>query len=224
MKKRLSVILLSIMLIIFSFFVLSACGKYDYYVHVTDERSDLFCAETEEFFLTVSCVYREHPFLADGAVSPRAKTVEAVLTEKTPSGGEYEIYFLDDVSRGGEMSFRNVSGDYFYSRGVEEFPQGTLSLRIVKDGTSQEIAATSVKNENTLSTREALEKAVASEPEYIGRLTVDGKFHGEFYVRLLRRDKNYYYVGIVGKDGVILSLLLDSETGETLARRESELH
>lgn len=45
---------------------------------------------------------------------------------------------------------------------------------------------------------------------------------GEFHVRLLRRDANYYYVGIVDGKGHTISLLLDSETGETLARRESD--
>ena len=51
-------------------------------------------------------------------------------------------------------------------------------------------------------------------------MTRGGVFYGEFHVRLLRRDKTYYYVGIVNSKGDILSLLLDSETGEILARRE----
>jgi len=40
-------------------------------------------------------------------------------------------------------------------------------------------------------------------------------------VRLLRRNTNYYYVGIVDTDGKTISLLLNSETGEVLARREN---
>lgn len=223
MKKRFSLILFCILLIVSLIPLFSACGKYDYTVHISDERCDLFCAETEEFYLTISCVEREYPFLSDGAVSPRSKTIEAVLSEKSPSGAEYEIYFLGDTPRGGEMSFRNVTGDYYYSRGVEEFPQGTISVRIVGE-TAQELAVTSVKNDMTLSVSEALEKAVESEREYIKNMTSNGRFQGEFYVRLLRRDKNYYYVGIVGKDGSVLSLLLDGESGEVLARRESDLN
>ena len=52
-------------------------------------------------------------------------------------------------------------------------------------------------------------------------MTQNGKFNGEFRVRLLKRDKTYYYVGIVGKDGGELSLLLDAESGALLARREN---
>ncbi len=216
MKKHILCIGLLLMLLP----ALSACGKYDYSAHVSDERSDLFCAETEQFTLTVACLEREQPFLLDGVAGERTKTVEVTLAEKTLTGAEYEVYFLEDVPRGGDMSFRNVSGDYYYSRTVTEFPRDSVSLRIVCGETSQDIMATSVRNENTLTAADALEKAIQSEKETIGQLTYDGAFHGEFHVRLLRRDKNYYYVGIVDRQGGIISLLLDSETGEVLARRE----
>ena len=199
--------------------VLAACGKYDYSKHVSDERSDLFIAQTEEFTLTVACVDREYPFNADGVASTRTKTVEVVLAEAELSGAEYEVYFLEDVPRGGDMSFRSVTGDYFYSRGTERFPEESISLRVVKDGQPQDILATTVKNEHTLTTIEALEKATAAEQESLTRMTVDGVFRGEIHVRLLRRDTNYYYVGFVNEKGGTIALLLDGETGEVLARR-----
>ncbi len=199
---------------------LSACGKYDYSAHISDERSDLFLAETEDYTLTVACVSREHPFLLDGIAAPRTDLLEAVLTEKTPSGAEFELYFLEDVPRGGDMSFRSTTGDWFYSRTAERFPEGSVSVKVVKDGVAEELLATGVKTEHTLSSREALARAVEAEREKIGGMTVGGKFCGEFHVRLLRRDKNYWYVGIVDGGGGILALLLDSETGEVLARRQ----
>ena len=118
------------------------------------------------------------------------------------------------------MSFRSVTGDWFYSRSVEAFPSGSLSVKVVKDGAQEEILATSVKTENTLTPREALEKAVDAEHDALAKMTRNGVFYGEFHVRLLRRDKNYYYVGVIDSEGNILALLLDSETGEVLARRE----
>ena len=51
-------------------------------------------------------------------------------------------------------------------------------------------------------------------------LRQDGRLNAEFYVRLLKRDKPYYYVGITDRDGNTLSLLLDGATGEVLARRD----
>ena len=176
--------------------VLSGCGGYDYSAHISDERSDLFRAETEDFTLTVACVEREHPFLTDGVAAERSRMLEAVLA--APAGSEYEIYFLEDAPKGGDMSFRSV-----------------------KDGVAEDLLATSVKAEHTLSPQQALDKALSAEKAKIDGMMSGGKFHGEFHVRLLKRDKTYYYVGIVDEKG-ILSLLLDSETGEVLARRQTE--
>lgn len=195
----------------------------DYFAFVSDVRSDIFRAETPEFEVTVSCLEREHPFAPDGVVSPKSRTVEVVLAEKSPSGGEYEVYFLEDMPRGGDMSFRNVTGDYYFSRGVENFPSGSLSLRIVYGETTKELFLTSVKSEKTLLPEEALSLAVSAERETVAALTSGKTFCGEFYVRLLRRDKNYYYVGIVRPGNGTVSLLLDGETGEVLARRESAI-
>lgn len=200
---------------------LCACGnKCDYTDYLSDVRSDLFCAETENFSVTLSCVSREYPYVSDGVASAKTDLVEIVL--KSESGGTYEIYILDDTVWGGEMSFRNVSGDYYYSRGTERFPEGSVSLRVVRNGKEETtVTATSVKNENTLSVDGALSSAIQAEGDTVGALTKDGLFYGEIYVRLLRRDKNYYYVGIVDKTGRTVSLLLDAETGEVLARRVS---
>ena len=43
---------------------LTACGEYDYTAHISEERSDLFCAQTDEFSLTLSCVLREYPYVS----------------------------------------------------------------------------------------------------------------------------------------------------------------
>ncbi len=198
---------------------LAACGKqYDYTAHISEAKRDIFRAETEEFTLVLSCVEREHPYCADGIVCPKSNVVEISLTPAILSGAEYQIYVTGKGGWGGEASFRNTFGDYFLSRSVEVFPEQTVSLRVEWENEVREIAATSVKNEATLTVEEALSHAVTAEKETVERMFRGKNFCGEFYVRLLRRDKNYYYVGIVDGSEEI-SLLLDAETGELLARR-----
>lgn len=199
---------------------LAACGKYDYSVHLSEVRSDLFVCEDDEFTVTLSCVTREYPYLSDGATGALTNIVEIVLESSELVERDYCVYVLGEREWGGDMSFRNVRGDWFYSQSVSAFPEGSVSLRVSWGDETREVVATSVKNEATITPEAALEFAVAAETDYIKNLTQDGVFRGEFYVRLLRRDKNYYYVGIVDTNGRALSLLLDSETGEVLARRE----
>ena len=105
---------------------------------------------------------------------------------------------------------------------MDAFPEGRANVTVRYAGTEHTLAATSVKNEETLSPGEALAKGIAAEKETMERMRKNGVFCGELCVRLLRRDKNYYYFAIT--DGTErISLLLDGETGEVLARREDTL-
>lgn len=201
---------------------LAACGaKYDYTKHLSEVRSDIFYGETDAYSVTVFFGSREYPYATDGIACPMQGLAEISLAVKSGVDGDYAVYVLGDKEWGGEMSYRNVKGDYYYSQGVGAFPEGQMSLRIECEDAKTTLALTSVKTEDTLTPEEALEIAVSHEKETVARLTCDNVFQGEFSVRLLRRDANFYYVGIAAKSGKVLSLLLDAETGEVLARREN---
>lgn len=216
MKKGYLVFLIPV----FAALALSACGKkYDYSAHLSEIKRDIFSASTEDFSVTLACISREHPYASDGIACPRSEIGEVTLVSKKGDAGDFSV-FVAETEWGGEMSFRSVQDDWFYSESMPSFPEGSVTIRVEWSGGSCELEATSVKNEGTMSAEEALETAVAHEKEYIGRLMQNGTFQGEFRVRLLRRDVNYYYVGIVSKDGRTLSLLLGAESGEVLARRE----
>ncbi|MDE6058656.1 MAG: hypothetical protein K2G44_01285 [Clostridia bacterium] len=211
----------SFMLILAMLPALTACGGYDYTAHISEAKSDLFCAETDEFYVTLACVEREYPYASDGITCPKTNVMEISLVPVRAEICEYEVYVVGESVWGGETSFRTYAGDYYYCESVREFPKDSVTIQIKWENETREMTATSVKNESTLSVAEALNRAVKAEKETIERLTENGSFCGEFYVRLLRRNVNYYYIGIIDRDGNTLSLLLDSETGEVLARRES---
>ncbi len=217
MKKR----FFSLILLCAVFPLFSACKTRDYSSYLSEVRSDLFVAETDEFSIILSCVSREYPYFADGVPSARSDLVEISLKDYQ-NAQDYHVYLCGERELGGEMSFRNVHDDFFYSEGVSAFPENTVSLRVEWGEEVREIAATSVKNEKTLSATDALARAIETETERIRNMEENGAFRGEFYVRLLRRERNYYYVGIVDGSGKTLSLLLDAESGEILAKRENE--
>ena len=139
-------------------------------------------------------------------------------SESTDGSKSYRIELSGEPAISGELSYRTVKGDYFLSQGVSAFPEGSVTVRLSEDGKTTEIAATSVKTEKTLSPEEALNFAVDAERELVGRMTAGNTFEGEFTVRLMRRSRNYYFVGITGKQENA-ALLIDAETGEVLARR-----
>lgn len=202
--------------------LLSACSPYDYSDRVSEIRSDLFLAETEQFTLTLACVSREYPYADDGIPCPMTDIVEVTVDPADPAqnAGTVEVYA--EEGWGGEASFSAVFGDYRFSQGVDEFPGGSVALRVVWGGESYELAATSVRTESTITPQDALAVIVKTEEETLGRMERDGVFCGEFCIRLLRRDRNYYYAAVTdGSERT--ALLLDAETGEVLARRTDTL-
>ncbi len=217
MKKVLWAVALALLLSL----SLAGCTKtYDYTVHLSEVRRDIFRAETEAFEVTLSCVEREHPYASDGIACPKSKLMEAVLIPADKSAENFTLT-LGGEDWGGEMSFRSVEDDWFFSASCENFPSSEVTVTVEWDGQKQDIVATTVKNEGTMSAEEALEIAIGHEEEAVKALTKDGVFTGELRVRLLRRDVNYYYVGIIAPNGKTISLLLGAESGEVLARRES---
>ncbi|PWM51177.1 MAG: hypothetical protein DBX60_07435 [Bacillota bacterium] len=205
---------------LFALAALTGCGGEDYAEHISDVRSDCFLAETEDFSLTVSCISREVPYAADGVACTRSDLIEIVLkpaADRESENASYSVTLHGTPAVSGELSYRSVKGDYFLSQGVTAFPEGSISLTVVENGTAHEITATSVRTQEMLTPEEAVDFAVRAEQELIGRMT-GKRFAGEFQVRLVKRGRAYYYVGIIGKEESA-ALLLDAETGEVLARR-----
>ena len=203
-----------------SLVLLAGCKGTYYTKHLSDVRSDLFAAETEDFSLTISCITRETPYAADGVACNTLKLIEIAVkpSEGMDGSKSYRIALSGEPAISGELSYRTVKGDYFLSQGVSAFPEGSVTVRLSEDGKTTELTATSVRTEKTLSPEEALQFAVDAERELIGRMTAGNTFEGEFTVRLMRRSRNYYFVGITGKKENA-ALLIDAETGEVLARR-----
>ena len=217
MKKRfLSLLALTLFLPAFA-----ACAPYDYSDRLSEVRSDLFVAETEDFTLQLSCLEREYPYADDGVPCPMSKTLQVELVPVVKPDGDVEIY-IGDGGTGGEASYRTAYGDYTFSVGTDVFPQESVSLRVEYGGKTHTIAATSVRTAETLTPAKALAKGVEAERETLDNMRKEGVFCGELCVRLLKRDKNYYYFAVT--DGTRrVALLMDGETGEVLARREDSL-
>ena len=110
-KSCLSLVLLGALLP-----ALTACGGYDYTDHISEAREDIFCAETEDFTVTLNCTSREYPYASDGIACPTGKIAEISLIPKERAAGGYEVYVKGEKDWGGETSFRNTRGDYFYSQ------------------------------------------------------------------------------------------------------------
>ncbi len=218
-QKRTPKLLLSLLLFLLCF--LFACTKkIDYFDYVSELRSNVLLAKNETFSLRLYAVAKESPYAADGVARPVQHRFEAYLLPpdgtKTTSIG----FSIDGKEYGGEMSYDNVKGEYFFACNLDGSALQTLDCKIVYGKEEHLLRANSVRSEKLLTPREALSAVQKSNGDLLNVLTDEYGFAGEIYLRLLYEATPYYYVGIIDREGNIRALLMNAETGKILARRD----
>ncbi len=219
-KKRFLHAILLLSVIFFGFFFTACNKKVDYFSYVSELRSNILCAQTDNYFLSVYAVEKEYPYSLDGVKRETSMRTEIRLL--APSGDKtYEISFqLNDTTYGGEMSYDNVRAEYYYSCSLDVSSLSQIECMLICGDEQIPLCAKTVKTENTLSPQDVLAKLQETESELFTSLTDKYGFAGEIYMRLLYEDFPYYYVGVIDRNGNTTAFLMNGETGKVLARRQ----
>ncbi len=208
-------------LFLLSLLFFSACKQtVDYFDYVAECRSNLFLAKTEDFSLKIYAVRKESPYAADGIPRKAEPRFEAYLV--APQGNESVTlsFHVEEKEYGGEMSYDNVKGEYFYACALDVSSLSKIDCEIVYGEQTLTLVASSVLTELTLTPKAALEKLCAEHKTLFAEMTDEYGFAGEIYLRLLYEDAPYYYIGVIDRTGKIDAFLMNAETGKILARRE----
>ncbi len=204
------------------FFSFAACKKkINYFDYVSELRSNIFLAESEDFSLRIYAVNKETPYVTDGIKKEISTLTEVYLT--APSGNqEYTLSFtVNGRDYGGEMSFDNVKADYYFSCTLDVSSLSSIECNIECGKEKTTLTATSVLSSATLSPQIVLKTLQSAEHELFSSLTDKYGFAGEIYIRLIYEDSPYYYVGVIDRESHIYAFLINAETGKILARRQS---
>lgn len=218
--KKLLWLVLTLIYLILSISLFSACKKelalMDY---VSELRSNIFLADTNELSLRIYSVTKETPYVADGVPCEKSTRLEARLS--APSGDKdcYLSFSVNGKTYGGEMSFDNVKTEYYYSCTLDVSALNAIDC-VVEYGESRvEMQALSVINKDTLSPNDVLNKLKNAEVELFSSMTDKYGFAGEIYLRLIYEDFPYYYVGVIDRNGNVTAFLINAQTGKILAKR-----
>ena len=193
--------------------------RYENYV--SELRSNIFLAETETLSLRVYSVSKESPYAADGVPQERFDRTEVYLV--APEGDEVCTisFMVNSKEYGGEMSFDNVRAEYYFYCTLDTAALSEIVCKITYGGVENELTATSVRTESTLSPSTVLQGLIDAEKPLFDSLTDKYGFAGEIYIRLIFEESPYYYVGIIDRSGNITAFLINGETGKILAKRAS---
>ena len=214
-------ILLTAFVLLLVIFPLTACKKkINYHDYVSELRSNIFLAETDEFSLRIYSVEKESPYATDGVPQEIFSRTEVYLV--APSGDKScnLLFNVQGKEYGGEMSFDNVKGEYYFYCTLDTSALSQLVCSISYGETAMELTALSVRTEKTLSPAVVLNNLFEQETELFTAMTDKYGFAGEIYVRLLYESSTYYYVGVIDRKGNVTAFLINAETGIILAKRE----
>ena len=202
--------------------LMPACKKeIDYLNYVSELRSNIFLAQTDEFSLRVFATEKETPYASDGV--KRETTPIAEIHLVAPSGEKnYAASFqVNGETYGGELSYNNVSGEYYFSCTLDIRAQTELTVCISCENQTATLVAKSVLSPNVLTPETALKTLVEKEQEVFSSRTDEYGFAGEIRMRLLYEENPYYYIGGTDKNGNTTAFLLNATTGKILAKHES---
>ena len=222
LKRKTAWTIVCYILLLVSLSLLCACKtKTDYFHYVSELRSNIFIAKTEDLSLRIYAVEKENPYLSDGIKQETTKRTEIYLI--APEGNkEYNISFtLGENTYGGDMSFDNVKTEYYYACTLDIASEKSIPCKITCGDTIVEMNAESVKTETTLSAKYVLENLVTEETALFNAMTDKYGFIGEIYLRLIYEDAPYYYIGVIDRNGGINAFLINAQTGKILAKRKS---
>lgn len=210
------------LLLIGCLFLFSACKKStDYFAYVSELRSNIFLAETEEFSLRVYALERESPYLSDGIKREMITRTEFHLSAKDNAKSYTLSFEIDGVEYGGEFSFDNVKTEFYYACNVDISALSSFDCQIIYEEKQCALCPTSIRLQNTLSPKALLQQLVQTEQEFFSSLTDKYGFAGEIYMRLIYENTPYYYVGVIDRQGNVCAFLLNAQTGKILAKRQS---
>lgn len=221
-RKKILTFLLCAILLPFCFAFLPACSKeVNYFDYVSELRSNIFLAKTEDFDLKIYATKKESPYATDGVPRECFSRLEAYLV--APDGDKtlrLDMQIEGNI-QGGEMSYDNIKGEYYYACPLDASTLSSISCSITYGERKIELVASSVLTEKTISPQAALERVKTENGELFSSMTDKYGFAGEIYIRLLYEDAPYYYVGVINRNGGCNAFLMNGETGKILAHRQS---
>lgn len=220
--NALTALLRSILLLLslLCFAIFSACKKeMDYLPYVSELRSNILLAHTENFSLRVYSVTKENPYIPDGIPHECNTRAEVYLTALEGKENCAVYFTVDGQEYGGDMSYDNVKAEYFFSCTLDISNVETMPCRIEYGKQTLDLTAATIRQANTLNAKDVLKALENAESELFSSLTDHYGFAGEIYIRLIYEETPYYYVGIIDRNGHINAFLLNAQTGKILAKR-----
>jgi hypothetical protein len=211
MKKLfLSFLLLFIMV----FLGCSACSNSTNLTDaITELRIDIFKGESES--VSVSSAYGFNKLQSNGYF------LTFKINNPVDMPVTYTVSFEHDKLYTETFTQNPVTNTLTASVQVDNFSKKEFSVDILYGSEKTTVTLKSIKPENTLDYKTALNSLKKSQPSLLNNYIKDGVFTANICMRLtVKENKPFYYVAFTDEDKNVKAFLLDGVTAKVLAVRE----
>lgn len=226
MKKK----ILIFALLAISTLSLSACGQssVDLKNYLIEERTNLFTASDDIYSTTFSTGKREADYNFDGVINEMQDFGILTLSRNDNSSLATDTYTyiltINDEQHTGFLTKNPTDNNYSADLGVTAKNDDIIKVQISFTGYTFNKDMSNISNEFSVDSNAALKIANKQLKEDIENVTQDNA-KIEVVMKILKDYssgdlKNYYwYVGVVSTNGETLGILIDSSSGNVVAKK-----
>lgn len=213
----------SIILIIafcITFFVSSCKNEINLEMYLSQKRTSVYSVTSEEYSLTVYGEEREDPFLSDGYVGTVKKFITVRLEDYQKSLDDASVTLnFDGISLSGKFEYSPLNGKFTTELETESLPTSNEITAVIKNGAEEKTFTLQGCSSEGVDYKTALNSVSKSASSEIDKMLSNGS---SLEVRLrviLDKERTYYYVSLIDKNGKTLAYLVDGQSGEILASK-----
>lgn len=227
MKKK---ILILTMLAVF-IFGLTACGKSSVNLqdYLIEERNNLFTAQDNLYSVTFSSGMREKNYNYDGKVDEKVEfgVLTLIRNDSNPLANDNYAYTItiDGEELSGVMEKSPVDNSYAVDIGkkVEDTAEINVSIKFTGYTFKQDLINTS--KDFSVDKAAAIKLANKELKEDLKNITEDKNNKIEVVMKILKDFSNqdinryYWYIGVISTNGETLGILIDTNSGDIIAKK-----
>ena len=221
--KKFFVLFFSSVCIFCSLFLFSCSKKEDLSKHVSYLRQIEYNGQGENFKIRCFYGFKETPFINDGQQKEKVYGLTFRLLDKELDQTTYSVNLdFNNEQYQKDFAFDQVNHCLSAFIEVDNFAENSFPVTIKGGSLAEKIDLISIVPEKTLSYASALDKLNQSNPSLINAYrNEEGEFIGEIHMRIIvKKEKPYWYIGLINQDGTTKALLVDGFSGEVLAIRK----
>lgn len=194
--------------------------------NMAEVRYNIFLGENETFVATFMSGKRESPYVVNGVCEKQVEFGMLTIKYKTsdmPTVAKYEVAIGDNVYSG-NLEYNNYESTLMADIQHVVSDDANITVKVVTNSDEKTCTLDSKTKGMEITWRTALDIAMESLGDAVKSYISKGKFNGEVYVKIITDlngsfDDYYWYVSIVGTNGKTNSVIINTKSGEVIAKK-----